>query len=1058
MVMPKGASGGKRRVGGGGGGLPPTGGIQLNQFSMIPQQPSGIPDNATVSQVEQYIGGQQNESVAVFGNDRRLLTMTDGSQGEVTISGADLKKYGRDMRVMTHNHPIDLQLSTGDLIAATKLGNVSNNNFEELRAVSSTGNVYRALRPTSGQWPTTKEVEKAIQKNVKGAYEKAVKSRRGGATKEDAFQVYQDELSKRVAKDTGIRLRSSSQRGQQISLANLTQPLTETPVAKLRNITNPALLTNLSKDIMRSPVSEKPTTTARQQFGFGGDQGNALISGERQGAFPIFDARSAQSAVNLRGHARTEAGRQNIVERASQFAPDASRNAMLRDQARTVSLQNESALLRSERTGKPTAEARKQFGFYGTDVNANIPGEKPGAFPIFDVKSAKAAKVLSRFAKTPKGLESIQQRAEKLIQKGEPSIRLHNVSQTSGESRQQFERRLFNKPQENFGYFDAKGKKVLSFEGNENFVRIDKFAVAREGKRITTATHNHPSDYGLSTHDLMSASFDGQISNLKEFRATTRDQKIHSLTQGDRKNWASAGEVGERLIRNVDTSMKTANTEQARGTNTSDTYKSFQDTLVQKSARDLGYSYNVTKGGHLPKASESMNAMKTRMSDNVHLKSHLAGMQQNTFMYAANLKRQISAEANPFVTTLSKGAGFGGAAYAGFTAATTATGNPVVGAGVGLVSGIAGSRLGGEAAYLGLRAINAVRFKNAQTAQNTQKGKGLTLNNVSTFDAQSFENVSRRQPRQRVPQPEIRQPQQKTPLVNKALGVVGGYYGAKVTGKAADFITPSKGPLRIVTSPMKYIGMYYAAKEGYKAGKNAPGTAKEVARGVYTGEIGLTTVKNRASKGDLKKYSKQIANKATTTGSTGKSATSFYMKSGINPLSAFSTNREQRSAFWAVNPYTRKIPAYAAGIAGGRIAYEVANAAYGPLGGIAAAAVGGLASKMITERVAHTTSKRIAKMYSPDALQLQGTSSGYITSRTMYGGLRGGAVATREVMMDRRRQAKQERQQRQRITEAKNLIEQPTKTFNTNTAMGRFKQRQYHNQRANARALLSKIT
>lgn len=57
------------------------------------------------------------------------------------------------------------------------------------------------------------------------------------------------------------------------------------------------------------------TATARKQYGMKG------------GRFPIFDKRSAMSALKLRGHAKSAAERASIIRRAAQYAPEAARKA-----------------------------------------------------------------------------------------------------------------------------------------------------------------------------------------------------------------------------------------------------------------------------------------------------------------------------------------------------------------------------------------------------------------------------------------------------------------------------------------------------------------------------------------------------------------------------------------------------------------------------------------------------------------------------------------------------------------------------------------------------------
>lgn len=68
-------------------------------------------------------------------------------------------------------------------------------------------------------------------------------------------------------------------------------------------------------------------------------KGNVTASARRKsatlsgGRFPIFDAKSAKSALRLRGHAGKpgSAARKKVVARAARFAPAAARAARDRD-------------------------------------------------------------------------------------------------------------------------------------------------------------------------------------------------------------------------------------------------------------------------------------------------------------------------------------------------------------------------------------------------------------------------------------------------------------------------------------------------------------------------------------------------------------------------------------------------------------------------------------------------------------------------------------------------------------------------------------------------------
>lgn len=53
--------------------------------------------------------------------------------------------------------------------------------------------------------------------------------------------------------------------------------------------------------------------------------------GQRDGSFPIFDRKSASSALKLRGHADSARERSSIISRAAKFAPDAARRARTAD-------------------------------------------------------------------------------------------------------------------------------------------------------------------------------------------------------------------------------------------------------------------------------------------------------------------------------------------------------------------------------------------------------------------------------------------------------------------------------------------------------------------------------------------------------------------------------------------------------------------------------------------------------------------------------------------------------------------------------------------------------
>ena len=50
-----------------------------------------------------------------------------------------------------------------------------------------------------------------------------------------------------------------------------------------------------------------------------------------KGRFPIFDRKSAISALKLRGHAKSKEERRRIINRAARYVPDMARAARERD-------------------------------------------------------------------------------------------------------------------------------------------------------------------------------------------------------------------------------------------------------------------------------------------------------------------------------------------------------------------------------------------------------------------------------------------------------------------------------------------------------------------------------------------------------------------------------------------------------------------------------------------------------------------------------------------------------------------------------------------------------
>ena len=66
------------------------------------------------------------------------------------------------------------------------------------------------------------------------------------------------------------------------------------------------------------------TATSRKKHGSRG-------KGVKKGSFPIGDKVSANSALRLRGHARTKAQRRNIITRARKYLPEKASKAWKQD-------------------------------------------------------------------------------------------------------------------------------------------------------------------------------------------------------------------------------------------------------------------------------------------------------------------------------------------------------------------------------------------------------------------------------------------------------------------------------------------------------------------------------------------------------------------------------------------------------------------------------------------------------------------------------------------------------------------------------------------------------
>lgn len=65
------------------------------------------------------------------------------------------------------------------------------------------------------------------------------------------------------------------------------------------------------------------TAAARKRHG--------MRTGSQKGSFPIFDRKSAESALKLRGRAKTKKARASIIRRAAKYSPAKARAARTRD-------------------------------------------------------------------------------------------------------------------------------------------------------------------------------------------------------------------------------------------------------------------------------------------------------------------------------------------------------------------------------------------------------------------------------------------------------------------------------------------------------------------------------------------------------------------------------------------------------------------------------------------------------------------------------------------------------------------------------------------------------
>lgn len=60
---------------------------------------------------------------------------------------------------------------------------------------------------------------------------------------------------------------------------------------------------------------------------------NAVLS---KGRFPIFDRKSAASAIKLRGHSKSKTERRKVLKAASKYQPKLAREAIERDKKKNL--------------------------------------------------------------------------------------------------------------------------------------------------------------------------------------------------------------------------------------------------------------------------------------------------------------------------------------------------------------------------------------------------------------------------------------------------------------------------------------------------------------------------------------------------------------------------------------------------------------------------------------------------------------------------------------------------------------------------------------------------
>ena len=82
------------------------------------------------------------------------------------------------------------------------------------------------------------------------------------------------------------------------------------------------------KKAAKKKVKSGPKRTAKGNIKESVREKTATLPGER---FPIFDEKSAKSALKLRGRGTTESERKKIINKAGRYAPEAASKARAAD-------------------------------------------------------------------------------------------------------------------------------------------------------------------------------------------------------------------------------------------------------------------------------------------------------------------------------------------------------------------------------------------------------------------------------------------------------------------------------------------------------------------------------------------------------------------------------------------------------------------------------------------------------------------------------------------------------------------------------------------------------